>query len=87
MAENYDASLETRSFPDKTYIKKRSIVVNGRKTSVSLEGAFWDAFKEIAAIRQRHMNDLIKEVVGEQTGENLSSAIRVFVLTYYRTEH
>ena len=66
------------SDPD-SVIKKRSVVIAGHKTSVSLEAAFWAALKRIARDRSCTINDLVAEIDGGRTG-NLSSAIRVFVL-------
>ncbi len=60
-------------------IKKRSVVIAGHKTSVSLEAPFWEALKEIAVGRRTSVNRLIAEV-DRRRGGNLSSAIRVFVL-------
>lgn len=60
-------------------MKKRSVLIAGHPTSVSLEGEFWDALKDIAAIRGVSVNALIEEIDAGRTG-NLSSAIRVFVL-------
>jgi predicted DNA-binding ribbon-helix-helix protein len=67
-------------------ISKRSIKIAGHPTSVSLEPAFWDALKEIAAARELTINELVAMIdKGRQSG-NLSSAIRVFVLAYYRDQ-
>ena len=60
-------------------IRKRSVVVSGHATSVSVEQEFWDALKSISARRSQSVNDLISEL-DLQRGGNLSSAIRVFVL-------
>lgn len=60
-------------------LKKRSILIAGHATSVSLEPEFWDALKEIAERRAVSLNQLVAEIDQERTG-NLSSAIRVFVL-------
>lgn len=60
-------------------IKKRSIVIDGHKTSVSLEAEFWHALKQIAHRRDVHLNALVAEIDHARTG-NLSSALRVFVL-------
>ncbi len=62
---------------------KRSIVIAGRKTSISLEDDFWRAFKEIASARDLKLTQLVGSIASERTG-NLSSAIRVFVLNHYR---
>lgn len=64
-------------------IKKRSVVIAGHKTSVSLEAPFWEALKEIAAHRRTSVNRLIAELDRRRDG-NLSSAIRVFVLERLR---
>jgi predicted DNA-binding ribbon-helix-helix protein len=63
---------------------KRSIVIAGHKTSVSIEDAFWTALKEIAQARQQSVAELIGSIDGARRGSNLSSAIRLFVLDYYR---
>ena len=60
-------------------IAKRSVVVAGHPTSVSLEPAFWDALKELATARGLSMAALIAEIDRDRSG-NLSSAIRVHVL-------
>lgn len=62
-------------------IKKRSVVIAGHKTSVSLEAPFWEALKEIAVGRRTSVNRLIAELDRRRDG-NLSSAIRVFVLEW-----
>lgn len=64
-------------------IQKRSVVVAGHATSVSLEGAFWEVLQEIAAARHISINQLIAEIDDQRTG-NLSSAIRLFVLDHLR---
>jgi predicted DNA-binding ribbon-helix-helix protein len=64
-------------------VVKRTIVINGRKTSVSLEDAFWKALKEIAADKKRPVTWLVSQIDSEFEGRNLSSALRVFVLRYY----
>jgi len=61
-------------------IRKRSVLINGHSTSVSMENAFWDALKTIAERRRLSLNQLIAAIDHDRTG-NLSSAIRVFVLT------
>jgi predicted DNA-binding ribbon-helix-helix protein len=64
-------------------VVKRSIVIAGRKTSVSLEDAFWGALKEIASARNLTLTALVGGIDSGRTG-NLSSAIRLFVLGHYR---
>ena len=64
-------------------LKKRSVMIAGHATSVSLEVEFWDALKELADRRALSLNHLIAEIDQNRTG-NLSSAIRVHVLATYR---
>jgi predicted DNA-binding ribbon-helix-helix protein len=63
---------------------KRSIVIAGHKTSVSLEDAFWKGLKEIALSRRATLSDLVAAIDSERQHGNLSSAIRLFVLDHYR---
>jgi predicted DNA-binding ribbon-helix-helix protein len=70
----------------KSSVVKRSIVVAGRKTSVSLEDAFWKTFKEIADGRHLTLSELVAAIDGERQSGNLSSAIRLFVLGFYRDQ-
>jgi predicted DNA-binding ribbon-helix-helix protein len=63
---------------------KRSIVIAGHKTSVSLEDAFWKGLKEIALNRRATLSDLVAAIDSERQHGNLSSAIRLFVLDHYR---
>ena len=70
----------------KSAIVKRSIVFNGKKTSLSLEDEFWNALKEIAAERHVKLSDLVTGIDGRREHANLSSAIRLFVLDYYRNQ-
>jgi predicted DNA-binding ribbon-helix-helix protein len=67
-------------------IVKRSIVIAGHRTSVSVEDAFWTALKDIAANRGSTVAALVATIdAGRQHG-NLSSAIRLFVLDHFRAE-
>ena len=68
----------------KSQVVKRSIVVAGHKTSVSLEHDFWKGLKEIAGRRQMTLSDLVATIDSERRHSNLSSAIRLFVLDFYR---
>jgi len=69
----------------KSPVVKRSIVVAGHKTSVSLEEAFWSGMKEIALLRSLTLSELVGEIDGGRQQGNLSSAIRLFVLDYFRS--
>jgi predicted DNA-binding ribbon-helix-helix protein len=70
--------------PLRSRIMKRSARVDGRKTTVSLEDEFWDALKKIAATRNVGIQKLISMINRQRQNNNLSSAIRVYVLSYYR---
>ena len=65
-------------------VRKRSVVVQEHKTSISLEDEFWDGLKEIAAVRQTGLSELVNTIDGGRRQTNLSSAIRLFVLDHYR---
>jgi predicted DNA-binding ribbon-helix-helix protein len=69
----------------KTPVVKRSIVVGGHKTSVSLEEAFWNSMKEISHERSLALSELVGEIDTNRNQGNLSSAIRLFVLDHFRT--
>lgn len=68
----------------KSPVVKRSVMVCGHKTSVSLEDEFWQALKEIAAQRDVTLARLVAEIDTDDRQGNLSSTIRLFVLDYYR---
>jgi predicted DNA-binding ribbon-helix-helix protein len=68
----------------KSPVVKRSIVIAGHKTSVSLEDAFWKGLKEIANGRELTLSDLVASIDSDRRHGNLSSAIRLFVLDHYR---
>jgi predicted DNA-binding ribbon-helix-helix protein len=68
----------------KSSIVKRSIVLAGHKTSVSLEDAFWRGLKDIATSRRATLSDLVSSIATERQYGNLSSAIRLFVLNHFQ---
>jgi predicted DNA-binding ribbon-helix-helix protein len=70
----------------KSPVVKRSIVIAGHKTSVSLEDAFWKGLKEIANGREMTLSDLVATIDTNRHHGNLSSAIRLFVLEHYRMQ-
>jgi predicted DNA-binding ribbon-helix-helix protein len=70
----------------KSSVVKRSVVVGGRNTTVSLEAAFWKALNEIASKRDMTLSGLITAIGSERQQGNLSSAIRLFVLDFYRDQ-
>lgn len=69
---------------------KRSVTLSGHRTSVTLEAAFWDGLREIADKRGLSVNELISEIDGQRlasgglSGAGLSSAIRIYVLEWFR---
>jgi predicted DNA-binding ribbon-helix-helix protein len=67
-------------------VLKRSIVIEGHKTSVSLEDEFWESFKEIAEERGMTVTAMIGAIDDDRKHANLSSAIRLFVLGAYRDQ-
>lgn len=71
----------------KSPVIKRSIVIAGHKTSVSLEEAFWKGLKEIATARDLTLSDLVATIDTDRRNGNLSSAIRLFVLDHYRGQN
>jgi predicted DNA-binding ribbon-helix-helix protein len=68
----------------KQNITKRSVVIAGHKTSVSLEEPFWTAVREITKARDITVSALLHEIDRARDNANLSSAVRVFVLDYIR---
>ena len=68
----------------KSSVVKRSIVIGGHPTSVSLEDAFWDDLKEIAHAQRATLSRLVAEIDETRQQANLSSAIRLFVLEHTR---
>ena len=70
----------------KTAVIKRSIFINGRKTSVSLENEFWAGLHEIAKSRKTTAAELAGEIDRQRTTVNLSSAIRIYVYNYFRSK-
>jgi len=65
---------------DATEIKKRSVMIEGHRTSVSLENVFWGRLRDIALWRNVSVNTLVAEIDATRTA-NLSCAIRCFVLS------
>ncbi|MDR6659761.1 putative DNA-binding ribbon-helix-helix protein [Tardiphaga robiniae] len=65
-------------------IRKRSVMIDGHKTSVSLEDQFWKSIKEIAAEREQRLTELINVIAEGRDRANLSSALRIFALNHYK---
>jgi predicted DNA-binding ribbon-helix-helix protein len=69
----------------KSPVVKRSVVLAGHKTSVSLEDPFWQGLKDIATSRRMTLSDLVSSIDLDRERGNLSSALRLFVLNHYQT--
>ncbi len=78
--------MEAGSSATPTRLRKRSLDIAGHRTSVSLEDAFWNALRELAAAEGLSLAGLIARIDAARQGENLSSAIRVFVLERIRAQ-
>ncbi len=77
---------EPRGINMKSLVIKRSIVIGGHKTSVSLEDAFWIGLKQIASSRKLTLSEMVSIIDAERVDGNLSSAIRLFVLNTCRAQ-
>ena len=70
----------------KSSVVKRSIIIDGHKTSVSLEDAFWSDLKDIAHAERATLSKLVAKIDETRQHSNLSSAIRLFVLEHFRAQ-
>jgi len=70
----------------KSAVFKRSIVIAGHKTSVSLEDAFWKELQKIAMGRHQTLSEMVSAIDSGRAHSNLSSALRLFVLDHYRAQ-
>src|SRR5215510_79540 len=77
--------IDREELPMKSPIVKRSIVVAVHKTRVSLAEAFWNGMKEISGLRNMTLSELVGEIDNNRQQGNLSSAIRLFVLDYFKS--
>ena len=68
----------------KSKVLKRSIKLDGHKTSITLEEDFWTALKEIAATQNAGISELVATVDRSRKHANLSSSLRLYVLDYYQ---
>lgn len=67
-------------------MRKHSVTISGHRTSISLEEEFWSGLKAIASSRQKSLADIIRQIDRERGAANLSSAIRLAVLAYYKEQ-
>jgi predicted DNA-binding ribbon-helix-helix protein len=70
----------------KSLVFKRSLKIAGRQTSVCIEDDFWSSLREIAEQRHETLSQLVSSIDAQRTHPNLSSAIRLFVLSIYRDQ-
>ncbi len=70
----------------KSLVIKRSIVIAGHKTSVSLEDPFWTGLKTIAERQHTTLSTMVSDIDMQRRQGNLSSAIRLFVLDHVRSQ-
>ena len=64
---------------------KRSVVINGHSTSITLEDAFWSSLREIAREKGCTVSALVTQIDSQRTSSNLSSAIRMYVFQYFKS--
>jgi len=65
---------------------KRSFTIGGHRTSISLEAPFWDALKAAARQERIPLSNLIRQIDVERGDSGLSSAVRIWLLAYYRND-
>jgi predicted DNA-binding ribbon-helix-helix protein len=82
--EFYEKCLCSTGAIMKSKVIKRSVIVDGHKTSVCLEDAFWSCLNEIAEAQGATVSEMVTEIDRVRQRPNLSSAIRLFVLDWVR---
>lgn len=63
---------------------KRSFTIEGHRTSISLEAAFWDALKDVAKSQRMPVAQLVQEIDRARGNGGLSSAVRIWLLDHFR---
>jgi predicted DNA-binding ribbon-helix-helix protein len=71
----------------KSPVIKRSVVIAGHQSSVSVEADFWNCLRDITKQRHETLSQLIASIDADRQHANLSSAIRLYVLAYYRDQY
>jgi predicted DNA-binding ribbon-helix-helix protein len=79
-----DEAAASPSTARSAVINKHSLAIAGHRTSISLEHIFWEALRRLATARGISVPALVAEIDATRGIANLSSAIRVFVLTAAR---
>ena len=85
-ASFFRSGLEERAGAMRTAPAKRTIILDGRKTSVTIEDAFWTGLKEIAQSQRVSVSKLIAAIDATRKQSNLSSEIRIFVLEHFQSK-
>ena len=85
MADSARVGAMKTKMKTKTAVLKRSIFMQGQKTSVSLEKEFWEGLQEIAKQKDTTASKLAEQIAQHRTTINLSSAIRIFVFNHFRS--
>ncbi len=67
-------------------MQKHSVTISGHRTSISLEEEFWVGLKAMAAVRHKSLADVIRQIDKDRGNANLSSAIRLAVLNFYKAQ-
>jgi predicted DNA-binding ribbon-helix-helix protein len=67
-------------------LRKRSLTIAGHRTSLALEQEFWDGLEAMAAASSKSLPALIRDIDEERDNANLSSAIRIAIVRWYRDE-
>ena len=82
----YDFAAASGGRSMKSLVVKHSVNVDGHRTSISLEAAFWTALKDIAHERRETLQHLISSIDADRQSGNLSSVLRVFILEFYKAQ-
>jgi predicted DNA-binding ribbon-helix-helix protein len=83
--QNRDPHGEGARTREPTTLVSRNVIVNGRRTSLRLEPEMWEALDEIAKRESQRINDLVAFVDRNRDAATLTSDVRVFVLSYFRS--
>jgi predicted DNA-binding ribbon-helix-helix protein len=73
-----------RVLPNGSTLLSGNVTVAGRRTSIRLEPAMWDALKEISAREAKTVHDVVTEIAHHRNQSSLTAAIRVFLLRYFK---
>ncbi len=72
------------SHKSQTSLVCRNVVVSSRRTSIRMEQVMWDCLGDICRQENRALNELITEIDGGRSDPNLTGAIRVYIISYFR---